>query len=142
MNFPHYTNSILIRILIFYFTAKPFWPITSEYHHHTWCSQLSRAHPKILSEFKRMTKSSKISEGNNVWVSAADSESAASYGPDWKTLVLCDRTTWDPINTRIFPKTTKILRELEGNPVVEAFFARMDERSEIGVHTDRSVVCL
>lgn len=53
------------------------------------------------------------SKGNNVWAMAADSDSAASYGPDWKTLVLMDRTTWDPTNSQLFPKTTKV-RGVEG----------------------------
>lgn len=73
--------------------------------------------------------------GNNVWVAAADSDSAAKYGQDWRTLVLMDRTTWDPTNCGLFPKTSKLLCDAEV-PCVEAFFAAMKPNSKINPHTD------
>ncbi len=73
--------------------------------------------------------------GNNVWVTAANATSAASYGPDWKTLALMDRCVWDQTNILLFPETTRLLRELEV-PCMEAFFARMTPHSKIRAHSD------
>lgn len=76
-----------------------------------------------------------MSSGNNIWASAADGDSAESYGPDWKTLVLMDRTTWDPTNSLLFPKTCSALIDSQV-PCVEAFFAKMDGKTKINPHTD------
>eukprot|EP00291_Cryptomonas_curvata_P004399 CAMPEP_0172184860 /NCGR_PEP_ID=MMETSP1050-20130122/19823_1 /TAXON_ID=233186 /ORGANISM="Cryptomonas curvata, Strain CCAP979/52" /LENGTH=209 /DNA_ID=CAMNT_0012858731 /DNA_START=335 /DNA_END=961 /DNA_ORIENTATION=- len=74
-------------------------------------------------------------KGNNVWATAANATSASSYGPDWKTLALMDRCVWDDINTKLFPETTRLLKELEV-PCLEAFYARMTPRSSIKPHSD------
>lgn len=74
-------------------------------------------------------------KGNNVWAPPVV-EAANAYGPDWRTLVLQDRT-WDPVNTQLFPKTTAILQDPSANvPSVEAFFARQAPNTGIKLHTD------
>jgi aspartyl/asparaginyl beta-hydroxylase (cupin superfamily) len=78
--------------------------------------------------------------GTNVWSPAARAE-ATAYGPDWRTLVLQDRS-WDPVNSAIFPRTVALLREPgdekdpEHVPSVEAFFARQKPATGIALHTD------
>ena len=39
---------------------------------------------------------------------------APAAGPDWRTLVLQDRGIWEPTNSRLFPRTTRILQSLDG----------------------------
>jgi hypothetical protein len=41
---------------------------------------------------------------------------------------------WDETNTKLFPETTKLLRDL-GVPAIEAFFARMMPNSVTKAHT-------
>ena len=41
---------------------------------------------------------------------------------------------WDPVNTKLFPKTTAILKELQV-PVCEAFFAKQAPHTGIKPHT-------
>ena len=116
--------------------AQAWWD-PSETPNLSYYKHLESKFPVILEEFKSVTSSSsKMSSGNNIWASAADSTSASSYGPDWKTLVLMDRTTWDPVNSVLFPKTCEAIIEA-GVPCVEAFFARMDGKTKIKPHTDR-----
>jgi aspartate beta-hydroxylase len=78
--------------------------------------------------------------GGNDWAGIGDATggrdaTAVSYGPEWRTLGLQDRGLWDPLNMRIFPRTTAALRECEV-PCVEAFFAKMAAGSDIKPHSD------
>ena len=92
---------------------------------------------EIQDEFRRVAiedAATLDSVGNNVWATAANSTSAQSYGPDWKTLALMDRCVWDETNTKLFPVATRLLREL-GVPCIEAFYARMTPGSKIKPHS-------
>mmetsp|Transcript_10147 Transcript_10147/g.25048 ORF Transcript_10147/g.25048 Transcript_10147/m.25048 type:complete len:460 (+) Transcript_10147:198-1577(+) len=103
-----------------------------------WAQKLRDSAEIVQEEFKRVAcdgEDSLYEQGNNVWVTAANSTSAESYGPDWKTLALMDRCVWDQTNVKLFPKTTKLLRDLEV-PCIEAFFARMMPNSVIKPHSD------
>jgi len=116
-------------------TAKPFWSPSDS----LFAQELASSYLVIREEFDKVTaisNSKNLAKGNNVWATAADSKSAASYGPDWKTLVLNDRTTYDSTNSLLFPKTVSILKNLTGTPVVEAFFASMEPNSSINLHSD------
>jgi aspartyl/asparaginyl beta-hydroxylase (cupin superfamily) len=73
------------------------------------------------------------SRGQNVW--GGLDEAIVEYGTGWKTLPLCDRTVWDPVNAALFPRTCALLDQCKV-PLVEAFFAKMDARSEIKPHSD------
>ena len=115
-------------------TARPFWDVNGT----DWAAKLEANWEVVRDEFQAvaMEDAQRLEkEGNNVWVAAADSASAASYGPDWRTLVLMDRTTWDPTNCALFPRTAALLSDA-GVPCVEAFFASMKPRSRISPHTD------
>ena len=115
-------------------TPMPFWDLTTT----AWAQELEANWEVVRDEFRAVAMDDADNlkkKGNNVWVAAADSDSAASYGPDWRTLVLMDRTTWDPTNCNLFPKTAKLLSDA-GVPCVEAFFASMTPNSKIAPHTD------
>ncbi|KAH8055093.1 aspartyl/asparaginyl beta-hydroxylase [Aureococcus anophagefferens] len=104
-------------------TPMPFWDLTTT----AWAQELEANWEVVRDEFRAVAMDDADNlkkKGNNVWVAAADSDSAASYGPDWRTLVLMDRTTWDPTNCNLFPKTAKLLSDA-GVPCVEAFFAHL-----------------
>ncbi len=53
----------------------------------------------------------------------------------WRTLVLLNRGQWDDDNARLFPVTSRAIRD-SGVPVVEAFFASMEPHSVIKPHSD------
>ena len=110
-----------------------FWDTSSM----AWARTLEESWEVVRDEFERVAlQDAKRTKrvGNNVWAGAADSDSAQKYGQDWKTLVLMDRTTWDPVNSKLFPRTAKLLADAEA-PIVEAFFAAMTPRSRINPHT-------
>ena len=114
--------------------AVPFWDTSTM----AWASKLEASWEVVRDEFNKVAlKDAKNTKrvGNNVWAGAADADSAQKYGQDWKTLVLMDRTTWDPVNSKLFPRTAKLLADADA-PIVEAFFAAMTPRSKINPHTD------
>ena len=74
-----------------------FWDTSSM----AWARTLEESWEVVRDEFERVAlQDAKRTKrvGNNVWAGAADSDSAQKYGQDWKTLVLMDRTTWDPVS--------------------------------------------
>lgn len=73
-------------------------------------------------------------KGQRIW-SAAAREEAIAYGPQWRTLVLQDRSRWSDTNAALFPKTAQIVRD-SGCPSVEVFFARQAPGSGIKPHSD------
>jgi len=101
-----------------------------------WASVLENRWTEIRDELSRAYSSTgRVAKtGNNVWVSAVREE-ALSYGPDWRTLVLQDRS-WDAKNAKLFPKTTKIVRDEANCPSVEVFFARQAPQTGIAAHSD------
>lgn len=59
-----------------------------------WARKLRDSAKIVQDEFKRVAVEGEDElneKGNNVWATAANSTSAQSYGPDWKTLALMDR---------------------------------------------------
>lgn len=101
-----------------------------------WLEAVEAAAGDILAEFREVTADAEAlaAKGNDVWVPAAREE-ALSYGPDWRTLVLQDRGIWEPVNSRLFPRTTKIFTSLQA-PTLEVFFARQVAGTGIKSHTD------
>jgi len=73
--------------------------------------------------------------GSNVWSPAARAD-AMSYGPQWKTLGLQDRSQWDAANSKLFPLTCRLVRDTAAVPSVECFFARQAPGSGIKPHSD------
>ncbi|KAJ1447700.1 Aspartyl/Asparaginyl beta-hydroxylase-domain-containing protein [Pelagophyceae sp. CCMP2097] len=115
-------------------TARPFWDVSNT----AWATALAEEWHVVRDEFRAVAlrgATSLAAKGNNVWAAAADAGSAASYGPDWRTLVLMDRTTWDPTNAALFPETAALLHRAKV-PCVEAFFASMKPDSKISAHSD------
>lgn len=101
-----------------------------------WVRHLENNWEIILKELRQVTGQEDIAKkGNNIWAPPVV-EAANAYGPDWRTLVLQDRV-WDPVNTKLFPKTTAILKDKDADvPSVEAFFARQGPDTGIKLHTD------
>lgn len=101
-----------------------------------WVGHLEENWEIISRELREVTKQDDIKrKGNNIWAPPVV-EAANAYGPDWRTLVLQDRV-WDPVNTKLFPKTTAILQDEDASlPSVEAFFARQTAGTGIKLHTD------
>jgi hypothetical protein len=112
---------------------------------HKWCRTLAKEWTVVRDELteKLSAQGANALEnvGNNIWVGAKNSTSAAEYGDKWKTLGLCDRGVWDADNTAIFPRTCELLHRA-GAPVIEALFAKMPAKSTIGVHSDMVNFCL
>ncbi|GBF90136.1 hypothetical protein Rsub_03269 [Raphidocelis subcapitata] len=103
---------------------------------YSWLLEVEAAADQIIEEFEAAMANPAALEaaGNSVWVPAAR-EDALAYGPDWRTLVLMDRGDWDKFNSKLFPKTKKIITDLKA-PAVEVFFARQTAGTGIASHTD------
>lgn len=101
-----------------------------------WINYLENNWQIIADELQLVTSQKDIEKkGNNIWAPPVV-EAANAYGPDWRTLVLQDRS-WDPKNTKLFPETTRILQDKTAKvPCVEAFFARQTANTGIKLHTD------
>jgi len=111
---------------------KTFWDVND----FEWCSKLADKYEAIRDEFLSVTSDmDKLKkDGNNVWAGAL-TDDASSYGEGWRTLVLLDRGTWDPVNTALFPTAAKAIRD-SGVPAVEVFFASMQPHTDIKMHSD------
>ena len=72
----------------------------------------------IMKEFQAAMKDpgSMMVVGNRVWAKAAREE-AVAYGPNWRTLVLQDRGVWDQANIKLFPKTHRLLLDIQGSMI-------------------------
>eukprot|EP00238_Polyblepharides_amylifera_P015170 CAMPEP_0196587062 /NCGR_PEP_ID=MMETSP1081-20130531/56333_1 /TAXON_ID=36882 /ORGANISM="Pyramimonas amylifera, Strain CCMP720" /LENGTH=312 /DNA_ID=CAMNT_0041909141 /DNA_START=249 /DNA_END=1188 /DNA_ORIENTATION=- len=115
-------------------TAEPFHD-SADYH---WATGLEKHWEIVRDEFLAGLKTSKVGVGGEKWSQAVRGD-ALSYGPEWRTLVLQDRGRWadDDTTKAFFPKTTKLLKELEV-PSSEVFFARQGPHTGIKSHTDFS----
>jgi aspartate beta-hydroxylase len=113
-------------------TIQEFWD-TSQF---PWCGKLQSKYKAIRDEFKRVTADMDklVQEGNNIWAGAL-TQDASSYGEGWRTLVLMDRSFWDPVNVNLFPVTAKAVHD-SGVPAVEVFFASMQPHTDIKPHSD------
>jgi hypothetical protein len=80
-----------------------------------WLEAVEASAGIIQAEFAAVTADAAAlaAQGTNVWVPAARGD-ALAYGPEWRTLVLQDRGHWEPTNSRLFPQTAKIIRDLNG----------------------------
>lgn len=114
--------------------ARQFWNVDN----FEWAQFLKRKYPQIKAEFSRVTADmdTLAKQGNNIWAGAL-TQDASSYGEGWRTLVLMDRGTWDPVNANLFPVASKAIHE-SGAPVVEAFYASMKAHTDIKLHTDNT----
>ena len=114
-------------------TAKPWWQ--DDLAKYKWSKQLEKNWKVVAKELKESLRdeAALTSAGNNVW--GGLDESIKEYGTGWKTLPLCDRTVWDETNSALFPKTCALLTKSKV-PLVEAFFAKMDPKSDIKPHSD------
>lgn len=94
-------------------TAEPFPDI--EEKGYEWLKDVEDHADVIRKEFQAAMKDpgSMLVVGNRVWAKAAREE-AVSYGPNWRTLVLQDRGVWDESNIKLFPKTHKLLLDIQG----------------------------
>ena len=115
-------------------TCKMFWDTDKV----EWAQKLKKRYKEIKAEFTQVTSDMTrlTQQGNNIWAGAL-TEDASSYGEGWRTLVLMDRGTWDPVNVNLFPKTSKAIKD-SGVPAVEAFFASLKPHTDIKLHTDNT----
>lgn len=118
-------------------SIQPFWDPSKDETLPKWTQPLQKRYKDIRSEFTRVALADPdqlAEQGNNIWAGAL-TDDASSYGTDWKTLVLCDRGVWDPVNVNLFPKTAQAIHDC-GVPATEVFFASMKPNSSIQPHTD------
>ncbi|KAG7666640.1 putative Aspartate beta-hydroxylase domain-containing protein 2 [Nannochloris sp. 'desiccata'] len=102
-----------------------------------WLEEVEKQAEVVKAEFAAVSAdTSKLSKGNNVWVPASRKD-AVGYGRAWRTLVLQDRGVWDPINSKLFPKTTQLMKDVKA-PTLEVFFARQQAGTGITSHTDNA----
>jgi len=113
-------------------TCRTFWDIND----FDWGKKLANNYKTIRDEFLSVTSDMERlrQEGNNIWEGAL-TEEAGGYGEGWKTLVLMDRGMWDSVNCNLFPKTAKCVHD-SGIPATEVFFASMQPRTSIKMHSD------
>ena len=105
---------------------------------HSWARELEAHAHVVEDEFCSVIEGGELERrGNNVWIGLGDirDETTVAYGPEWRTLGLLDRGVWDPVNTKLFPRTTALLHD-SGTPCVEAFFAKMPAETSIQAHSD------
>lgn len=116
---------------------------------HPWALQLEEKHAEILAELQayhgRYAPSSAkapatgalgIVDAAGEWLPPRDS-AGNSYGPEWKTLGLQDRSVWDDDRVKEFPRTVRILKDLDV-PSCEVFFAKQGPKSGIKPHSDKN----
>ncbi|GAB4817195.1 hypothetical protein N2152v2_004241 [Parachlorella kessleri] len=115
-------------------SAEPFPDVHSGAY--PWLEAVEAAAADIWQEFQQVTSDPEglAARGNSIWVAAARDE-ALAYGPDWRTLVLQDRGVWEPVNSKLFPRTSKALKNANA-PTLEVFFARQQAGTGIASHTD------
>jgi aspartate beta-hydroxylase len=113
-------------------SISPFWNAQD----FDWAKYIETKYPQIRKEFLAVNNDMQHlqQEGNNIWAGALTDDGAA-YGDGWKTLVLMNRGTWDPVNVNLFPNTAKVVHD-SGVPATEVFFASMKGPSSILKHTD------
>lgn len=105
---------------------------------YAWLQHIEDHADVIRKEFAQAMKDpgSMLVRGTRIWSKAARDE-AVAYGPNWRTLVLQDRGIWEESNIKIFPKTHKMLVDINA-PTLEVFFARQDAKTGIKSHTDNA----
>ena len=81
------------------------------------------------------TTSVNLTPDSQSWLTARNDGAGQAYGPQWKTLGLQDRGAWDGENVKDFPRTIKLLQDLQV-PSCEVFFASQDAHSGIKPHSD------
>jgi len=109
----------------------------TDWPEHAWMKRLENRANVIQKEFAKVNAMKDLdSKAESAWVTAARAE-AVSYGPDWRTFVLQDRELWEDTNIKLFPKTVKLIRDLDV-PAVEVFFARQSPQTGIKSHTDNT----
>ena len=116
-------------------TAAPF--PDSHSGAYPWLEEIERQADVIKTEFQEVCATpGALAKGTNVWVPASRKD-AVGYGKAWRTLVLQDRGVWAPVNSKIFPKTTQLVKDLKA-PTLEVFFARQQAGTGISSHTDNA----
>ena len=100
---------------------------------HKWAKKLEQNWTVVRDELRSALSGGGLAKGQNVW--GGLDESVVEYGTGWKTLPLCDRTVWDPVNAKLFPRTCALLDKCKV-PLIEAFFAKMSPESNIKPHSD------
>ena len=112
---------------------------------HPWAVNLESKHQEILTELEKYHARHAVSTtatnallGDMVgdWLPPRDS-AGNSYGPEWKTLGLQDRSVWDDDRIKEFPHTVQILQDLQV-PSCEVFFAKQGPKSGIKPHSDKN----
>jgi aspartyl/asparaginyl beta-hydroxylase (cupin superfamily) len=123
-------------------TVQKFWNVQTM----PWCQSLSTYYPQIQQELVRALSHMETIQSNThkqgvttsdsdlVWA-GPQTEDASSYGKGWQTLGLYDKGVWDGPNVHKFPITAQAIRD-SNVPLVEAFFASMEPKSKIKMHSD------
>lgn len=118
-----------------------------------WALELEKNHKVFLEELvqyeskRKMIGSKDIdsdpilqvnpnSHDEGVWLGPRDT-SGSHYGPEWKTLGLQDRSVWSAELSPEFPKTIKIMKDLNV-PACEVFYAKQGPNSGLKPHSDNN----
>lgn len=102
-----------------------------------WLHKMEKAWPVISRELcERLADEAGLeARGNNIWGGLQNESIKEAYGPEWRTLPLCDRTVWDDANAALFPRTCEAIHRAKV-PLLEAFFAKMPAGATIKPHSD------
>lgn len=92
-----------------------------------WCAELR-------SQWKAIRKELHANLDESCWMAGAYESSNSAYGPDWKIMGVFTADKWQ--DEKRFAVTTKVLKNLQGVKLTEAFFARMPPHTKIAPHSD------
>lgn len=85
---------------------------------------------------QRVKPTGEGADGDGEWLGPRDT-SGSHYGPEWKTLGLQDRSVWSADLSPSFPRTVRLLTDLQV-PSCEVFFAKQGPRSGLKPHSDKN----
>lgn len=97
---------------------------------HPWCAELRSHWKAIRTELRNC-----IDEGDDCpWTPGAYVAANEAYGQDWKIMGVFTADAW--MDEKRFKVTTRVLKQLTGVKISEAFFARMPGGTKIAPHSD------
>ena len=119
-------------------TAIPFWDVVSDKTNFPWASELEANANIIIEEFQQQlliaanaeNKSDALFSGDSAWQSQV-------MGTGWSAFRLQRLGVWNTENCAIFPRTYKLLKELDIPLAVRGVcFAKQTPGSGVGSHSD------
>mmetsp|Transcript_13338 Transcript_13338/g.25161 ORF Transcript_13338/g.25161 Transcript_13338/m.25161 type:complete len:593 (-) Transcript_13338:28-1806(-) len=117
-------TTLLVELDSYIESLKPKpWLEPSDYR---WCKHLKFNWKEVRDELNDALSDEATlkKKGRNVWNHALEEEEDLG----WKLLPLCECSTWDEVNSKLFPKTCEVLCNCNV-PLTDAYFAKLEPES-------------